>query len=71
MKTTRTYSVGCLWCNATGRVSATGLSTTVYEVCPVCNGAKTIPVTEITEDSYYHAIEDRSHEIKINDGMDD
>jgi hypothetical protein len=49
MKTTRTYLTGCTWCNATGMVRNSGLSTTVFDTCPVCNGAKTIIVTETTE----------------------
>jgi hypothetical protein len=51
MKTTRTYSKGCDWCNATGLVPS-GLSTTlIRETCPVCNGNKLITVTEIIEET--------------------
>ena len=47
-KVTRTYLSGCTWCNATGIVSnpTIGLSTNITIVCPVCNGSKTIVVTE-------------------------
>jgi DnaJ-class molecular chaperone len=45
MKTTRTYIKGCDWCNATGTVP----TYYGYDSCPVCNGLKTITVTEIIE----------------------
>ena len=56
MKTTRTYLSGCTWCNATGFVLTEnfGMGTTpLTKICPVCNGAKTIIVTETTEDDEY------------------
>ncbi len=53
MKTTRTYLTGCKWCNATGMVpnyENFGMSTTpLLKTCPVCNGAKTVIVTETIE----------------------
>ena len=50
MKTTRTYLQGCNWCNATGikfPMEFNGISLSSF--CPVCNGTKTIIVTEVTE----------------------
>jgi hypothetical protein len=53
MITTRTYLKGCDWCNATGfaRNSNPSFSgnTSLTELCPVCNGNKTITVTEVAE----------------------
>ena len=53
MKTTRTYLKGCDWCNATGFVRNSNPSfsgnTSLTELCPVCNGNKTITVTEVAE----------------------
>ena len=52
MKTTRIYLKGCDWCNASGLVPSNnwGMNTTpLTDTCPVCNGAKTIVVTEVTE----------------------
>ena len=54
MKVNKTYLDGCKWCNATGIVSnpAPNPNVTWNEwttICPVCNGAKTILVTEIME----------------------
>ena len=52
MKTTRTYLQGCTWCNASGFVPSNnfGMNTTpLTNTCPVCNGVKTIVVTEVTE----------------------
>ena len=56
MKITRTYQKGCDWCNATGHVTnpnpnwgITGTELTI--ICPVCNGSKTVIVTEIIEDN--------------------
>ena len=49
---TRTYLKGCDWCKATGQVSKPHpypISTSVCEKCPVCNGTKTILVSEIIE----------------------
>ena len=47
MKVKRTYLQGCTWCNATGQkipmqYTGTGFSS----ICPVCNGSKTVLVTE-------------------------
>jgi len=53
MKTIRTYLSGCTWCSATGFVSTKnyGMNTTLLtETCPVCNGSRTVIVTETTED---------------------
>jgi hypothetical protein len=60
MKTTRTYIQGCTWCNAQGFIKHIGNYTTdATTICPVCNGAKTIIITETTEDNEiaeaYHA----------------
>src|SRR5665648_280840 len=52
MKTTRTYLSGCTWCNGTGfiKIPNPGFMTSALTgVCPVCNGAKTVIVTEETE----------------------
>ena len=50
---TRTYLKGCEFCKATGVVptgrSAGSVSTSVIEPCPVCNGDKTVWVTETEE----------------------
>jgi DnaJ-class molecular chaperone len=55
MKTTKTYLSGCTWCNAIGMVKNYdnfGMGTTsLMKECPICNGAKTIVVTEIIEDT--------------------
>jgi len=55
MKTTRTYLSGCIWCNATGFVNnpiSGGVSHTELTItCPVCNGGKTVIITETIEDS--------------------
>jgi DNA-binding XRE family transcriptional regulator len=49
MKTiTRTYKDGCKWCNATGSVQ-NPISGTVADImikCPVCDGTKTIIITD-------------------------
>jgi DnaJ-class molecular chaperone len=52
MKTiTRYYKKACNHCNATGFVySNSGSYTNITNVCPVCNGSKTIDVTEIETD---------------------
>ena len=52
MKITKTYLSGCTWCNATGFVKdITPDVTGVWNnICPVCQGAKTMPVTETFED---------------------
>jgi len=42
---TRTYQKGCDWCNGTGTVPSINSSSTM-ETCPVCQGSKTILVTE-------------------------
>ena len=50
MKTTKQYLTGCTWCNATGRVLATGgVTISTFDTCPVCQGAKIVMVTEVTE----------------------
>jgi|WetSurMetagenome_2_1015567.scaffolds.fasta_scaffold00157_3 hypothetical protein len=52
MKTVRTYLTGCTWCNATGFVYSSnyGMGTTpLTVVCPVCQGAKIIMITETIE----------------------
>jgi len=50
MKTiTRTYKDGCKWCKATGRVPNTLDSSTSMDTmirCPVCDGTKTIVITD-------------------------
>jgi len=53
MRTTRTYQSGCTWCNGRGFVPNpnSGMVTDTTVICPVCSGAKTIPVTETIEDS--------------------
>lgn len=53
MKTTRTYVKGCDWCQATGFVLSRNIDTTssLTEICPVCQGAKIIPVVETIEDT--------------------
>ena len=51
-KVTRTYLSGCTWCNATGRVPETGISSNAFQTCPVCNGIKVIKITEEYDDSY-------------------
>lgn len=46
----RTYKKACDFCGASGRVPANGACSSPYETCPVCDGSKTITVTEtITE----------------------
>ena len=53
MKTTRTYLKGCDWCNAKGVIPNTNPAfcgnTSFTELCPVCNGTKTVTVTEVAE----------------------
>lgn len=53
MKITRAYLMGCTWCNAIGFVKNTNphpeVTTPLTEICPVCNGNRTIPVTETFE----------------------
>lgn len=52
MKTTKTYSIVCPSCNAKGTIfNPYPVSTQVAIICPACHGAKTILVTEVTEDS--------------------
>jgi hypothetical protein len=49
---TRTYLDGCRWCNGEGRIpSDKKLDSTAfpYEICPVCEGRKTVLVTETIE----------------------
>jgi len=53
MKTTRTYPQLCGTCNGNGFIQPIQgqITTSAWlNPCPVCNGAKTIQVTEITED---------------------
>jgi len=50
-KIIRTYLKGCDWCKATGFVSNPynmEITGSITGVCPVCNGAKTVVVTETT-----------------------
>jgi hypothetical protein len=49
MKTTRTYQSICTTCNGNGQLMDNPNATNPYRVCPVCNGAKTITVTETIE----------------------
>ena len=50
MKITRIYIQGCTWCNAKGFVTNPHPAVTNTTItCPVCQGAKTIMVTEVTE----------------------
>ena len=53
MITTRTYLKGCDWCNAKGVILNSNPAfcgnTSFTEICPVCNGAKTVVVTEVAE----------------------
>jgi DnaJ-class molecular chaperone len=61
MKTIRTYLSGCTWCNATGVVASKdyGMKTTpLMTPCPVCNGSKTIIVTETIETEDHVTMED-------------
>lgn len=56
MKTTKTYLTGCTWCHAIGEVpnpyyNPNVTTSTLKTTCPVCNGAKTVIVTETIEDS--------------------
>jgi hypothetical protein len=48
MKIKRTYLSGCTWCNALGFIPNPNMGwiTDTTIICPVCNGAKTILVTE-------------------------
>jgi len=57
-KITKTYLSGCTWCNATGFVKEPFPTTTggLTQVCPVCNGNKTIIVTETTDDNWLEQI---------------
>ena len=50
MKTTRTYLSGCTWCNARGWVFNPNKHSILSITCPICNGLKTITVTETIED---------------------
>ena len=53
MTTTRTYLKGCDWCNAKGVIPNSNPAfcgnTSFTEICPVCNGNKTVTVTEVAE----------------------
>lgn len=56
---TRTYLGGCTWCNATGQKFPMQHNGTDFSsLCPVCNGAKTIPVTETFESDVVTATDD-------------
>jgi len=51
---TRTYQKACDYCGATGFVPTSrhgfpSNTTAATEICPVCNGNKTITVTETEE----------------------
>lgn len=65
MKTTKTYLSGCTWCGATGYVKdiTPYVTGTWKNICPVCQGAKTMPVTETFEDEPDYTIK----EINTND----
>lgn len=60
MKVTRTYLQACNFCNAVGLVrnwDNFGMGTTpMMKICPVCNGAKTVIVTEEYEDDWLQII---------------
>lgn len=51
MKTTKTYLSGCTWCKGIGVIlkPTPGTTTSMTDVCPVCNGSKVITITEVTE----------------------
>lgn len=52
MKTTRQYISACTWCNATGYVKIPNpgfMTSALTGICPVCEGMKTIVVTEVIE----------------------
>ena len=55
-KITRTYLLGCSFCNATGMVSNYDnfgygmIITSMKKICPVCKGEKTVVCTETIED---------------------
>jgi hypothetical protein len=50
MKTTTTYLQGCTWCNATGiKYPMQNIGTGFSSICPICNGNKTVLVTEVSE----------------------
>ena len=51
MKTTRQYPDICKTCNGKGQLVDCISTTNPYRTCPVCNGTKTIIITEICEDS--------------------
>lgn len=48
-KVTRTYPGFCTTCNGTGQLMDDPNSTNLYRICPVCNGSKVIPITEVEE----------------------
>jgi len=64
MKTVRTYLQGCNFCNAVGMVrnwDNFGMGTTqMMKTCPVCNGAKTIIVTETIETDEVYKISEKT-----------
>jgi DnaJ-class molecular chaperone len=54
MKTTRIYTDGCKWCNAAGFVKIPNpgfMTSALTGICPVCNGNKTVIVTETIENN--------------------
>jgi DnaJ-class molecular chaperone len=54
MITKRTYLSGCTWCNATGFVKIPNpgfMTSALTGICPVCNGAMVVIVTETIEDN--------------------
>lgn len=68
MRTTKTYLSGCTWCMAEGCVNSTpkgGTSGWTTKVCPVCNGSKTVLVTEVIEDD--EPIKESASNFRSND----
>jgi len=61
MKTTRTYLSGCTWCGTTGFVKIPNpgfMTSALTNICPVCNGNKTIIITETMEDDCLEQIKE-------------
>lgn len=61
MKVIRTYLGGCSWCKASGQIANPSFdpnttNATLFIICPVCNGSKTVLITE-TFDSDMIAID--------------
>jgi DNA-binding XRE family transcriptional regulator len=51
----KTYLSGCTWCGALGTITRdkfVNFTTPLTIPCPVCNGAKTIPITEEYESPF-------------------